>query len=694
MRNVRFVTIFLAAAAVSLFAKTELEADTASAEQTAIKKLQQTFHQVLNKGGVHIGGEFRSEFMNSRAGGVEIDTIPIDEVVAYTAADFDITARPHSAAQGRLVFRLHSDWRNLWDAARNSIFTRWLSIDGIVGDGVFRYNVGDFQQKYTPLTLYTPEIEILYEPTIFALDRQMAMDEFFLGENKRTLQGANANFDARLTRNGQEFTLLNEVHIGAFGTRLRHQQMEETDMILPIEADPKEKYATGANLDFRTFKGITLGGSYVNIWDAKSERDGSPSLITAERDAPLDSLQSLYSRQRTSIISGRAGLKLDQLLNAEDWRLSFSGEFAQSDNNPEMLTDSLVFGSKFSVIFDTVLIDTLPVSNKASALNTQLSGGITLGTFANIGLDINWIRNEKAFQNELAQSPSFTGMRIMNYEIDSLPQGATYSTFDALYRHVFRFVRQTVNAEDAQDVPQTKSSYSKAVYTQHELHSIAKLMDPSVQLVLPFGPATPNRTGIKSKLQAELLEKAVEITGVFSSMEELTEREAGQYIVNADGTVDTGITSIKPHAYNEMGGGAKINIDEFIDWKFPIHISGSFVASSAKRDPVEGVIGSERVSSTFLNLGGYFRFLKRWALLAGFQAIQTDYTNVKLSVAQAPLAESSISQQQIGGGLEYRISNGAYLMGKVQKISLSFSENYGYDDFNQTLFYLGLRIQL
>ena len=54
---------------------------------------------------------------------------------------------------------------------------------------MFRFNIGDFKEKYSPLTLWAPEIDIMYEPGIFARQRQFAMDEMFLGDNYRVLRG-------------------------------------------------------------------------------------------------------------------------------------------------------------------------------------------------------------------------------------------------------------------------------------------------------------------------------------------------------------------------------------------------------------------------------------------------------------------------------------------------------------------------
>jgi len=45
----------------------------------------------------------------------------------------------------------------------------------------FRMTLAISGRKYTPLTLYTPDIDILYEPEIFSKQREVAQQEVFSG---------------------------------------------------------------------------------------------------------------------------------------------------------------------------------------------------------------------------------------------------------------------------------------------------------------------------------------------------------------------------------------------------------------------------------------------------------------------------------------------------------------------------------
>jgi hypothetical protein len=157
-----------------------------------------TLERIMAKAGISIDGEFRSQFLKTDITGKGADTTKrTDESAEFTSVDFDIKARPNTITQGRLIFRMYQDWRNFMSNFDNPIFTRWISIDGTL-NGMFSYNAGDFRQKYTPLTLYAPDIDLLYEPDIFAKERAIAQNEVFIDNNQRMLQGVNANFAAEI----------------------------------------------------------------------------------------------------------------------------------------------------------------------------------------------------------------------------------------------------------------------------------------------------------------------------------------------------------------------------------------------------------------------------------------------------------------------------------------------------------------
>jgi len=161
---------------------------TVNANEKKLDKIQKSLENIMAKAGISIGGEFRGQYFSSEASGDSVKTLDRKlETNEYTSVDFDIKARPNEAISARVMFRMHQNWQNFFSDISNPIFSRWISIDGNPLD-MFRFNIGDFKEKYSPLTLWAPEIDIMYEPGIFARQRQFAMDEMFLGDNYRVLQ--------------------------------------------------------------------------------------------------------------------------------------------------------------------------------------------------------------------------------------------------------------------------------------------------------------------------------------------------------------------------------------------------------------------------------------------------------------------------------------------------------------------------
>ena len=120
----------------------------------------------------------------------------------------------------------------------------------------------------------------------------------------------------------------------------------------------------------------------------------------------------------------------------------------------------------------------------------------------------------------------FLGRRILNSRsaVGSPKVGlqAGYQTLDALYNHLYTVdpITSLTSSEqwyiDAKTyngtnnwyrAPFMKNSYSFYTTTKSERDDLmaSGALDPHVQLLFPFGPATPNRTGITLDLNADIL---------------------------------------------------------------------------------------------------------------------------------------------------------------------------------------------
>lgn len=620
-----------------------------NAEENKLDKVKTGLDNIMARAGISFNGEFKSQYFGAKIDGPGADsTLKQSEANEYTSVDFDITARPNTALTGRLIFRMHQNWQNFFSDIANPIFTRWISIDGNP-KGIFRFNVGNFKQKYSPLTLYTPEIDIMYEPFIFERMRKLAQDEFFLDDNNRVLQGINLGFDAEVA------PIFNEAHVGIIGSRLRSVEVQAANGNKSVESFETDslmsKYFTGVNLDLTFLKGVNLGGTFLYIFDHKA----SHTALTT--DSGADTMA-----QRTAVFSLRPGIDLAKTFDmSEALDLSLSTEFAVSNDGSAYYTT----GTGPKELKDSVIAGT--------AINIAANAGFKAGTAFGFKLKANLISNNKYFRNELAQSPSFIGQRIMNVENDN--KGIDhYSTYDALYHSVFKFIYKE-GASSTVKGPSMKNSYYNGVLSKGEMERLEKEegLDRSLQLVLPYGMATPNRVGLTSDLTMSLLNNGIEVKGLFKSLnEQVAIKDTAGY---------------EKTKYSEFGAGAKIEFSNLIKpMKLPCNVSLSFVKSTALN---EGDLSKFDFTSTFINAGFYWKFYKRAAVLGGFQSI-TDQETIGDTIV-------ALKANHVSFGLEWSVSDGASVVGTLGKIitynSYGAEVNFEDADWNQNLIDISLRVK-
>jgi hypothetical protein len=603
-----------------------------NADQDKLDQVQKSLDKIMAKAGISISGEFRSQYLSSEVSGGKVDSISTakklrnTESNEYTSVDFDIKARPNEYVSARAMFRMHQNWQNFFSDISNPIFSRWISIDGNPMD-MFRFSVGDFKERYSPLTLWSPDIDILYEPYIFAKQRQMAMDELFLGDNYRILQGVNLGFDAEVA------PIFNEFHFSLIGSRLRSEEtnIQNGSMVATLleNTDVMSKYFVGGNLDVTFMKALSVGATYLYLFDHKGSYKGS--------DTIADTLA-----QHTSVMSFRPSVDVGKFIgNTDVFQFNVGGEVAFSFDNKTTFT---------SAIFED-----------STTMGTALDAGAKLGITPNnnFGIKLNgsFISNDKDFRNELAQTPSFISAstnraykysRIMNTESDPDTLVSHYSTFDALYNSVFKFVPSAETNRWAK-APFMKNAYYRGIMTQGEFANLE--FDPSVQLVMPFGPATPNRSGIDADLKLSVLEGGLEASGLISILKDKTpDSIAG--------------VALPKTSYSQMGVGGKVDIGKLVKIENVLAISGSIVGSSASNGEGANI---KKITSEFINFGVHCQVWKRlWANL-GIQQINNTATSADLTINENAVTHWST-------GLEWKVSDGASLEGSVGQIIVDEKE--------------------
>ncbi|GBU25879.1 hypothetical protein R83H12_02539 [Fibrobacteria bacterium R8-3-H12] len=173
--------------------------------------------------GVEIGGTVRSASFSSSfespqekpsANGIYVNKMPEHEIAEFVQLDLDFKFRPWDVIRANLKLRLGAGMQEYFAAAATTVNAPWLNIEGNLGES-FYWVVGDFRQFYSPLTLYMPGPDIMYEPMVFAHKREMAQKDALLDGNQRNLQGFNLQFRPQLGE------ALGELRIEGLGARLR-----------------------------------------------------------------------------------------------------------------------------------------------------------------------------------------------------------------------------------------------------------------------------------------------------------------------------------------------------------------------------------------------------------------------------------------------------------------------------------------
>jgi hypothetical protein len=630
MRTSVLTALFVA---VSLFASSGDNKDR-------LGDIERKINTVINKAGIQLNGTFRSQYLSSSIEDNSGDSSvnwgkKRHESNEYTSVDFDIMARPNDALSGRLIFRMHQNWQNFFSDISNPIFSRWISIDGNVKN-MFRFNVGDFRQHYSPLTLWSPDIEIAYEPEIFAEKRRQAMSEVFLGNNDRLLQGINFNFDAELV------PIFNEVHLNVNTARLRLAETGWTNgsgVTDRFEKAPKmDRYMTGVNLDLLALRGLGFGGTFLGIFDYV------PSFNGAEAVARVDS-----TTRFGLVYGGRVNPSTRIFLDSDVFEAGINFEYIISGNRDSAWYDITPNAADPAASPDSVYKTRM---KNGGAMDVGLDGNVKIGDLAAIKFNLGFMSNDPDYGNELAQSPTFYGQRIMNIENDFASGGNLYTTFDALYDYVFKFAPSANNQWTKE--PHRKISYVNAILTRDEIEKAVDMqqpgksllkLDPTLQLVLPYGPATPNRSGPKGDLSLEFFEGGIDAGVNFAVLSEIESEDSL-----------SGKTS-----FVKFGGGLSVDIATWAKILNCMKLSFGYMTENAKNTITD--VGDVTSNNSFMNIGLYYNFWQRFSLLAGYQRIVNERT-----VDAEPATGLTITQTHWAAGLEYKVAAKSKVIGRFGKI--------------------------
>jgi len=669
--------------------------------------------------GIEIGGTVRSASFNSSfespqetprtINGVFINRQASKEISEFVQLDLDFKFRPYDIITANLILRLGAGAQEYFAAASTTITVPWLSIEGSLGEN-FYWVIGDFRQSYSPLTLYMPGIDIIYEPTAFARKREVAQKDALLEGNKRNLQGFNLQFRPQLG------DALGELRVEALGARLRRAGYLDASgamgNMLPNEgiagatqAGRFDKFLLGGNVEMLPLnKNLLIGGTYLAIIDDK----GTSKYYTCDTCKSNFDNKYLFNTldslpQKTFVFAGRAGADISRILGTDFLIANIIAEFAQSNDKVYDVFDVHEDpNNETSVVIGT---DYTNKQEKGNAILAQLDLGYK--GLVNVVLSSSFIRNDSSWFNNVAQSPSFFARRVLNSDkdigctvancnnLDNSPSdqinlskygvySPLYSSFDALYFFTPKHSPMTpellpgeaASASQTQSYnisPYAKTSWSTATLTRAELALLEILSDNNLQMALPNGFATSNRQGIQEVLTVNWRDLA-EAKGLFANYKQLSANYGAKTAI-----------------YTEYGGGAKIDVLGIIGFeKNPLELSGSYKHSAKEQEWRD--FGKAEFKSDFINAGLYYRFFRRFGLTFGYQQINSDlneagatiqkgitqnfrilnYNSQPMSFNVVPIVKSK--QNQWMAGIDYTISRNAWL--SINYGIMSVENNY------------------
>lgn len=658
--NMKMKNILIALLTASVAASASVVADNQ-------KALQAKADSANAKRGVEIGGSIRAVAQRSSFSSDQdnrgMNTMPDVERNEFVSADLSFGFRPYESVRANVIMRLGGGMQEYFAAAAKTIEAKWLNVEGNIGKN-FYWTVGDFRSAISPLTIFNPGIDIMYEPTIFARKRHMAQKEQLLEGNKRNFQGVNLQFRQEIDpmvgelRAEAFFARVNRVSVldlsGAEGNILPNDSVAGVSL-----ASATDKWLVGGNIELLPVqKNVYVGVTPMLIFDNENSKsyvyrhpvvDDVINFNDYERQEinPYE-----YGPQNTFVLSARAGADVGGLVKQKGLSADVVVEYAMSVNKQKTPAYVNELG---------LTVPEAEESINGSALLATLNAGYEVENSWSAGLGIDVVMNNEKWFNNLAQSPSFFAQRILNSDKDgnTVKYGVNsplYSTFDALYNYSPKFspVGRTLGTDDDaffagqsesyNIAPYNKNSWGSNVYSAAQLALINQMIDPALQSALPNGLATANRKGFRVSLKGDWQNKI-----------------EAQALVNIFNQVTPESEAIDNVSYKEFGGGAKFDIAKLAGLNKAAEFSGSFKRSENTVTPKAGT--EAKITSNFINIGASFQFLPRLGFTAGFQMIDTDYgtsslinPNVGLDV---PFMKSNQTHWMVG--FDYVVADNAWL---------------------------------
>ena len=662
------LTSAVAFSAASAFAA-DNQAEVVTQQKSLLEKLDSLNAAVL---GLKINGTAKAGVVASFASSDQFASeSPTQENQAFTDVNLRLTARPSSETMIDVQLRLHKDWQSAFDENNNPVIGHWFSYDGTILNKHVDFNLGYMRVGYTPLTIYTPQTEILQEPEIFAEKRREALEKRNLDTtSRRLLHGLNVVYNS-----GSVAGVVDNITAQLTGARLRNTA-KKLDQVF-FDFDFSDRYLLGARVGADAY-GAHLGVNFVNLMDRKLSRrsrniaDSDTVYYDNNRvisvDAAFDSKKLMPELPVTFGLNGEFAMskwKVDRDYNVTETKTSYNSVQAKEDlsNSKEKYFVYLKPVTSYPTVVKNE--DYVDLDGKSFYADLFVKGNISDIDFK---VSAGYLQTDKDFWSELASSPVYQGRStILNSNAfygnsaDSLVL-ATFgaSSLENLYFNVYNSstlqatnLMTSTNLSNAlsdQDESENmyarlfnnyknghfyRNGYSGVTAKKMELDPLM-VIDPSVGLALPLGLATPDRKGITAKADVNWADK------VFFN--------ARANIVTESNAFDYATLTVGENKYTEFGVGVGVDAGRFLNDYQQILVQGSVAMGSESAF-------LKRKTSRFV--GGITADV--WgpiALLGGIQMYTKEFGN---GYAVAAAAVTKATEMLALGGARVKLAPLSYL---------------------------------
>lgn len=660
-KSVLLSSLLIASAA---FAQEEAK-DTNSVEGRQLSLLEKLTNYEANALGFAINGNAKAGYLHSSISSDDLTKdSPMDEASAYTRMNMVFSVRPSSESVAKFNLRFHKDWQNAHREGNNSPITTWWSYDGYGVNKHMKFNLGHMRVGYTPLTVYQPMPDLIFEPTILAEHRAEVMaDKNLDGSNDRLMQGANVEVTTG------KVGAVDDLKFHGTLARIRNVAKKKDQVF--FDFDQSDRYMTGiaGGVDF---KGILLGVNEVYTFDrVRSAR--STNMYTA--------LDTLYY-DLNNVLSFELGFDSKRLMPGA---FHFGAEVEYALSYWSYYQDAYVTTEKQSMVVDTAAVvnpdgtinadrgyfsyKTVTESNpemsligeahNKGALRVNLYGDASIGSI-DFDAQANVVMVDKDFQAELAMTPAvLSNIPVLNSDAtfstsmeDQLLSGVRSGSLENLYFSMYESVPLNSSNMMVKDPSIYESEYNRLFnnfkYAQYyrngynnvtlkrvDLLGTTTVLDPSTNIAMPYGYATPNRTGGDINLNGKWND-AVAVRAVF-----------GLYMADSVNLLENPYDFGTGTQYMRIGGGLKVDVARFasLSKEFGAKLGGSF-------DMAKETDGLERSSSRIM--AGLDVSWKQVALLTGFQMLSLDF-----GVPYMGVLDNS-SEMLLLTGIRYKLGAGAH----------------------------------